>query len=139
MDYDNTYASTVQISVVKWLLAHAYVNAYYLRQIDFITAFLNSLIENKLLYVKQIEGFEQGDPKEWVYLLLRALYGLKAAPALWQKTLHKYMHKMGFVLSPADLYLFTMDAVIIAIWVDDMLVYGLNEKDLDRVYEILSK
>ena len=46
------------MSVVKWLLAHACVNAYYLRQIDFITAFLNSLIKNKLLYVEQVEGFE---------------------------------------------------------------------------------
>jgi hypothetical protein len=82
MDYNNTYASTVQMSVVKWLLAHACVNAYRLRQIDFITAFLNLLIENKLIYVEQIEGFEQGDPKKWVCLLLRALYGLKAAPAL---------------------------------------------------------
>jgi hypothetical protein len=52
MDYDDIYTSTVQISVVKWLLAHACVNTYYLRQIDFITAFLNSLIENKLLYVE---------------------------------------------------------------------------------------
>jgi hypothetical protein len=52
------------MSIVKWLLAHACVNNYRLRQIDFITAFLNSLMENKLLYVEQVEGFEQGDPNE---------------------------------------------------------------------------
>jgi hypothetical protein len=52
MDYDNIYAFTVQINIVKWLLTHVCVNAYRLRQIDFITAFLNSLIENKLLYVE---------------------------------------------------------------------------------------
>jgi len=52
MDYDDTYASTIQISVVKWLLAYTCINAYSLRQIDFITAFLNSLMENKLLYVE---------------------------------------------------------------------------------------
>jgi hypothetical protein len=37
---------------VKWLLAHAYVNDYRFRQIDFITVFLNLLIENKFLYVE---------------------------------------------------------------------------------------
>ena len=58
MDYNNIYAFIIQISVVKWLLAHACVNAYRFRQIDFITAFLNSLMENKLLYVEQVEGFE---------------------------------------------------------------------------------
>jgi hypothetical protein len=52
MDYNNTYAFIVQINIVKWLLAHACVNAYRLRQIDFITAFLNSLMKNKLLYVE---------------------------------------------------------------------------------------
>jgi hypothetical protein len=100
---------------VKWLLTHTCVNAYRLRQIDFITAFLNLLIKNKLIYVEQVEGFEQGDPKKWVCLLLRALYSLKAAPALWQKTLHEYIYKMGFVPFPANPCLFTMNTVTIAI------------------------
>jgi hypothetical protein len=46
---------------------------------------------------------------------------------------------MGFVPSPADSYLFTMNAVTIAVWVDDMLACNFNEKGLDRVYEILLK
>jgi hypothetical protein len=46
---------------------------------------------------------------------------------------------MGFVLSPADPCLFIIDTITIAIWVDDMLAYGPNEKELDRVYEILLK
>jgi hypothetical protein len=46
------------MSVVKWLLAHACVNVYRFRQIDFITAFLNLLMENKFIYVEQVEGFE---------------------------------------------------------------------------------
>jgi hypothetical protein len=115
MDYDDTYAFTIQMSVVRWLLAYACINAYSLCQIDFITVFLNSFMENKLLYVEQVEGFEEGDPREWVCLLLKVLYGLKAAPALWQKTLHEYMFKMGFIPFPADLCLFTMRTVTIAI------------------------
>jgi hypothetical protein len=49
------------------------------------------------------------------------------------------MHKMGFVLFSANLCLFTIDTVTIAIWVDDMLACNLDEKELDRVYEILLK
>jgi hypothetical protein len=49
------------------------------------------------------------------------------------------MFKMGFIPFPADLYLFIIRTVTIAIWVDDMLVCGLDDKDLDQVYEILSK
>jgi hypothetical protein len=58
MDYNNTYTFIVQMSVVKWLLAYACVNAYRFRQIDFITVFLNLFIKNKLFYVEQVEGFE---------------------------------------------------------------------------------
>jgi hypothetical protein len=36
----------------------ARVNTYRLRQLDFITAFLNSFMKNKFLYVEQIEGFK---------------------------------------------------------------------------------
>jgi hypothetical protein len=32
-----------------------------------------------------------------------------------------------------------MDIITIAIWVDDMLACGPDEKNLDRIYEILSK
>jgi hypothetical protein len=96
-------------------------------------------MKNKFLYVKQVEDFEKGNPREWVCLLLKVLYGLKAALALWQKTLHEYIFKMGFVPSPADPCLFIMGTVTSAIWVDDMLVYGPDEKDLDQVYEILLK
>jgi hypothetical protein len=49
------------------------------------------------------------------------------------------MFKMGFVPFPADPYLFIMGTVTIAIWIDDMLVCGPDEKDLDQVYEILLK
>jgi hypothetical protein len=49
------------------------------------------------------------------------------------------MHKMGFVPFPTDPCLFTMNTVTIAIWIDDMLACDSDEKDLDRVYEILLK
>jgi Reverse transcriptase (RNA-dependent DNA polymerase) len=78
-----------------------------------------------------VKGFEEGDSHEWVCLLLKALYGLKAAPALWQKILHEYMLKMGFVPSPVDYCLFMKGTITIAIWVDDMLAYGPDEKKLD--------
>jgi hypothetical protein len=52
-----------------------------------------------------------------------------------QKTLHKYMHKIGFVPFPANPYLFTIGTITIAVWIDDMLACGPDEKELDRVYE----
>jgi len=87
--------------------------------------------------MKQIEGFEVDHNK--VLKLLKALYGLKESPALWQQTLHEYMYEMGFTPSPADPCLFTWKDVVIAIWVDDMLLSALTEEELDMVYDLLSK
>jgi hypothetical protein len=101
-DFDETFASTVQMSVVKWLLAFACIDNLHLKQIDFITAFLNSLMKGSMIYVIQPIGFEAKGKEDWVCLLLKALYGLKAAPALWQKTLQTYIFKMGFTPSPAN-------------------------------------
>jgi hypothetical protein len=52
-----------------------------------------------------------------------------------QKTLHEYMHNMGFVPFLVNPCLFTMCAITIAVWIDDMLACGPDEKELDRVYE----
>jgi Reverse transcriptase (RNA-dependent DNA polymerase) len=62
---------------------------------------------------------------------LKALYGLKAAPALWQKILHEYIFKMGFVSFLVDHCLFMKGIITIVIWVDDMLACGPDKKELD--------
>ena len=43
---------------------------------DVTTAFLNSKLKEKV-YIRQPEGFEVKGKEDWVYLLKRALYGLK--------------------------------------------------------------
>ena len=55
-----------------------------------------------IIYVIQSIGFEAKGKEDWVCLLLKALYGLKVAPVLWQKTLQTYMFKMGFTPFPAN-------------------------------------
>src|SRR5450755_1321855 len=137
-DYDQTFASTVRMSVVKWLLAYTSIKRKMLRQIDFITAFLNSLMTDKKVYVEQVQGYEQNKARK-VCLLLKALYGLKEAPALWEKTLREYMIEMGFIPSPADPCLYYMNSAIIAVFVDDVLISGGNIKDIDHVVALLGK
>src|SRR6266498_567340 len=58
-DYDQTFASTVRMTVVRWLLAYTCIKKKKLRQIDFITAFLNSVMTGEKVYVEQVQGYEQ--------------------------------------------------------------------------------
>jgi hypothetical protein len=54
-------------------------------------------MKGEIVHVIQVEGFEEDD--DLVCLLLRALYGLKQSPALWQETLQTFMVKIGFIPS----------------------------------------
>ncbi len=68
------------MNVVRWLLAHYYITEKKLRQINFITVFLNALMDDELIYVEQSHGWEISS--DLIYRLLRAFYGLKQAPIL---------------------------------------------------------
>jgi hypothetical protein len=50
-DYNQTFASTVRMTVVRWLLAYCCMNGRELRQIDFITAFLNAFMDGEIIHV----------------------------------------------------------------------------------------
>ena len=53
-----------------------------IHQIDVNTAFLYSNLD-EVVYVEQLEGFEEPGKEDWVCLLNRALYGLKQSPRAW--------------------------------------------------------
>jgi hypothetical protein len=82
---------------VRWLLAYTGFIRAKLRQVDFVSAFLNSLMEPDQYYVEQVEGFEEGPFINGIWqlvcMLLKAIYGLKEAPQFWQEILHIYMLK----------------------------------------------
>ncbi|GKF77367.1 gag-pol polyprotein, partial [Tanacetum coccineum] len=62
---------------------------------DVKTAFLNGPLKEGV-YVAQPEGFVDQDHPEKVYLLRKALYGLKHAPRAWYDELSNFLMSKGF-------------------------------------------
>ena len=54
------------------------------------------------VYMEQPEGFTQGDPKELVCLLDKALYGAKQGGRQWNKRLHEVLTKLGLTQTYSD-------------------------------------
>jgi hypothetical protein len=53
------------------------------KQYDLITTFLNALIKKHRIFVEILHSFEEYEGKmQKIYLLRRALYGLKQSPLL---------------------------------------------------------
>ena len=72
--------------------------------------------------------------------LLRSLYGLKQASRVWNTQLHEFLIKIGFKRSNADtcLYVNSNLGVVIAIWVDNILIASKSGQNIAKVKDQLA-
>ncbi len=121
--------SDVTIRIVLTLLLLA---RWYAELIDVKGAFLHGEFEEgETLYMEIPEGFEQYYPEDYVWMLLRTIYGLKqAAVAFWRQLILAFA-SMNYHRSKADPCLYfdwTKEGLIVWIsWVDDCLVAGAKK------------
>ena len=118
-----------------------YLAAYYnweIVQQDFKNAFTHAKIDKKL-YVKQLEGVTIVLNK--VYKLNKALYGLKQLSRQQYNHLVNNLKKEGFYFIFADQAVFKNDilGIIILCHVDDLLVFGPNIKQINKIETNLGK
>ena len=126
IDYSETYAPVVKLTSIRVLLATVRKLKLKLHQMDFITAFLNGDLE-ELIYMEQLEGFEQGDPQKFVCLLLKSMYGLKQSPRQWYARVDDFfVDTLGMERNPSDECVYMRrqggNILIIALYVDDLLI-----------------
>ena len=107
---------------------------------DVKNAFLNGDLEEEV-YMEQLEGFVHPDFPHYVCKLRKALYGLKEAPRAWSNRFSSHLQNIGFEISEADhlLYVRRIGAgiVIIVVYVDDVIITGDCEEDIDQVKGLL--
>ena len=108
-------------------------------QVDVKSAFLNGELEEEV-YVQQPPGFEDPEFSDFVYKLLKDLYGLKQASRAWYDTLSEFLIKNGFARGTIDKTLFFKkhgsDIILVQIYVDDIIFGSTNENiyQICRVY-----
>jgi hypothetical protein len=98
MKYNKIYISVIMESTVQTLFAVAIIHSWFVKQINFITAFLNRvLLENKMVYTIQLVEYKQ--ESDLVCKLNQGLYSLKQAVKIWYDTLTKLLKSLGFAPS----------------------------------------
>jgi hypothetical protein len=75
--------------------------------------------------------------------LIKSLYGLKQAPKQWHQKFDEVVLSDGFVLNQADKCVYSKfdssgKGVIICLYVDDMLIFGIDQEQVDRTKGFLS-
>jgi hypothetical protein len=92
IDCDETFAPVCHVDSFKLLLALCVLIGFIVHHLDVKTAFLNGRID-KDIYVYQPDCFEEPGKERWFCHLLRALYGLRQSPRLWNKTVDKFIRE----------------------------------------------
>ena len=128
IDFTEVYAPVSKHSTMRALLALVVTEDLVLRQLDVITAFLNSDLVD--IYMRQPPGYEQGGPNV-VCHLQRAQYGLCQAPRAWHTKLKSMLEELGFIESESDPGLFTRQLAdkyptFVLAYIDDMLLVSAN-------------
>ena len=140
-DYDETFCPVVRSESIRSIIALAAKENLLLQQLDVSTAFLNGTLEEEV-YMKQPEGFVKKGEEHLVCKLKKSIYGLKQSPRCWNTALDSHLKSIGLTQSQTDPCLYTGkegERILVAVYVDDILVATKTSKTMDRIKNCLAK
>ena len=116
LDFGSTYAPTSMLTTGRLIFAVAAKFGLNVSHVDIPQAFLNAPVDRPIwvtlpkgisLKHDVIAEFRKKHPKGIVALrLLKSLYGLQSSPALFSKTVAKFMTSIGYTRSRSDCTLY---------------------------------
>ena len=136
------FALVVRWSTIRIVVALVAKNKWPIQQMDVVTTFLNSVLDEEI-YMEIPNGFPGARDPTKVCRINRALYGLKQAPKSWYSRIDAWFIKQGLKRSENDPNLYYSlengKYVIILLHVDDLLITGDNSQEISRLQSALQK
>jgi len=123
VDFDETYSSVARLKTVRCFLAVVAIRDLELELMDVETAYLNAPLKERV-YMKQPQGYHRGSDKS-VWLLKKALYGLRQSGREWHQHVDQFIMSLGFKRCQSDqcVYIKTSRSghpILILLYVDDI-------------------
>lgn len=142
IDYLETFSPVVRYSTIRILFAIAVEFNLNIDHLDVETAFLHGELDQEI-YMSQPEGFIDKTDAGKVCLLKKAMYGLKQASRVWNISVKNVLDKAGLMQSnfePCIYYkIFNVECIlIVALYVDDFLVFSNSDQMKSSIIEALS-
>nr|GEX02484.1 zinc finger, CCHC-type [Tanacetum cinerariifolium] len=140
--YFDTYAPVARITTIRLLLALAAIHNLVIHKMDVKTEFLNGDLDEEV-YIKKLEGFVMPGNEHKVCELVKSLYRLKQAPKQCHQKFDEVVLSSGFHLNQSEKYVYSKfdesdKGVIICLYVDDMLIFGTDQNQVDKTKKFLS-
>jgi len=124
MDFSETYASVGMLTTFEYLISLIVRDGRNIDQLDVVTAFRDTDIEDDNIYVTLLAGCPEGFITPKIIVRLRkALYGLELAPRLWHNQISPFLLPFGFTQSSADsnLYLCS-ESILMLLYINDISI-----------------
>lgn len=139
---DQVTAPVMRFAAIRSIIALAAINDWEADSVDISNAYLNGVLpDDQIIYMKQPEGFHQGD-NNWVCRLRRGLYGLKQLGRLWYQRLGQVPEKNGLTKLVSDPSIYIWEGpgvkVIVPVFVDDIQIFSKLKERKDKVKQILA-
>ncbi|KAF7174279.1 hypothetical protein CNMCM6106_008468 [Aspergillus hiratsukae] len=141
LDFEDTFAPVIRLESLRILFAIAAIYGLTAHLLDATNAFVGSKVD-KEMYMELPEGlddhgFGPTEPDQ-VCEILQSLYGLRQSANLWNQKVKNFVTTIGFKPSTADSSVFINNrGIIIALYVDDILVFGKDTRDIEKVKDKL--
>ena len=140
IDFDETFAPIARLEVIWIFLAYAAHDNFKVYQMDVKSVFLNGELEEEV-YVQQPPGFEDPNFPDFVYRLLKTLYGLKQTPRAWYETVSQFLNGNQFIRGTIDKTHFHRNfngsSIFVQIYVDDNIFGSTDEKICSRFAKLM--
>ena len=139
INYEEAWAPVAKFTSLRVLLANAGVSDEEIDQMDFDTAFLNSILPPGLfIFIRLPEnGQGTGEAGDAIYLVLKGLYGLKQAARLWYDTLTTTFAKYSLQKAHGDhgifIYINGETKITVVVYVDDLVLFSNSRVELDAL------
>ncbi|TID28589.1 hypothetical protein CANINC_002397 [Pichia inconspicua] len=136
VNYLDIYSPVMKYDSLRLVLSLAGMKNWNIRQLDAKNAFLNGDLDVPV-YLQPPTGVTKS--KDVIWKLNKSLYGLKQSPRIWYQTLTNELLRHGFTASILEPCLLRKKHCIILIYVDDILITGKTNKDIEDAAAILKQ
>nr|GEX67906.1 zinc finger, CCHC-type [Tanacetum cinerariifolium] len=142
IDYFDTYAPVARISTIRLLIAMASIHNLIIYHMDVKTTFLNGELKEEV-YINQPQGFFMPGNENKVCKLIKSLYGLNQTSKQWHQTFDEVVWSNGYLLNQSEKCVYSKfdesgKRVIICLYVDDILIFGTDQVQVNLTKEFLS-
>jgi len=138
-DFYDTYSPVFSYTSLRSVMAIATERGFQLDQWDLKSSFVQQKLDVEHMYMETPDGYDHflPDGRRAALHCQQSLYGLKQSSRLLHDRLSKFLVNLGFKQLVSDRCVFTKgsgkDQVIVATWVDDIIMASAPSNDFARV------